>query len=448
LTLQNALIPKIVKRVAVETDEIRMESLMGSFDAATDMYGDSPDAAAFLAVQHRLLVERYSDGNTLADMWEAEGWTDLKPDEALMMKYWKGSFVTVTEIQRVLDHQRMECIDVFDPTERRFTIVDRNLAARATRFSRVFGWLTHYPNFSKLGQFCHEVPDLVYREFLDLIREAAAEEGYDPEEGGYKAYMMDDLAGLLEDLAVMPGEKMRAIFKHMDSYHCLATYDIAGRHEEVRHILQAKPDFEWDDREPEEGDPPEVDYYRWSRVGESREIEKDMAPHFRHEPGSEWVGGVGNIKLYEDKLVFEAFTKQVYGLGKKMLERHFGKLVKFVDEEISEMAGAIADTYEDDDYDGEPAPRDRAQDAIPPEVRIVVMTKFYEERYARFLDEEIPALDGMTPREASAKPEARRMLIDLMKEHIHGIDRVNREEGTDISLDSLLKELGLDELIA
>ena len=173
-----------------------------------------------------------------------------------------------------------------------------------------------------------------------------------------------------------------------------------------------------------------------------------MAPHFRHEPGGEWVGGVGNIKLYEDKLVFEAFTKRVYGLGKKMLERHFGKLVKFVDEEISDMAGAIADTYEDEDYGGEPAPRDRAQDAIPPEVRIAVMTKFYEERYARFLDEEIPALDGMTPREASAKPEARRMLIDLMKEHINGIDRVNREEGTDISLDSLLEELGLDELIA
>jgi hypothetical protein len=76
------------------------------------------------------------------------------------------------------------------------------------------------------------------------------------------------------------------------------------------------------------------------------------------------------------------------------------------------------------------------------------MTKFYEERYAIFLDEEIPALDGMTPREASAKPEARPVLINLMKEHIHSIDRVNREEGTDISLNSLLEELGLDELIA
>jgi hypothetical protein len=185
LRLYDALIPKIVKRVAAETDEIHMESLVRSFDAVTEMYGENPDAPAFLAVQHRLLVERDSDGSTLADRWEAAGWTDLKPDEALMIKYWRTSFVTVTEIQRVLDHQRMECIDVFDPTERRFILVDRNFAARATRFSRVFGWLTHYPGFGKLGQFCHEVPEVVYREFLDLIREAAAEEGYDPEEEGY-----------------------------------------------------------------------------------------------------------------------------------------------------------------------------------------------------------------------------------------------------------------------
>jgi hypothetical protein len=288
----------------------------------------------------------------------------------------------------------------------------------------------------------------VYREFLDLIREDAAEEGYTREEEAYKTYMAENLAGLLETLAMMPREKMLAMFRNMDSYHCVATYDIAGRREEVRRVLEAKPDFEWDDREPEEGDPPEVEYYSWKRGGKSQEIEKDMAPHFRHEPGGEWVGGVGNIKLYEDRLVFEAFTKQLYGLGKKMLKRHFGKLVRFVDEEISDIAGAIADMYEDEDYIPEPEPGDLTPDAIPPEVRIALMKKFYEEHYARFLDEDIPALGGMTPREASAKPEARPMLVDLMKEHIHSIERVNREEGTDISLRSVLKELGLDELLS
>jgi hypothetical protein len=447
LKLNDALTFKLAKRVISEVGELHFQSVSNSFPAAGVGYGAPQGEAAYLTVLHCLLVERDGDGKTLADRWEADGWVGLRPDEALMMKYQSGAFVTITEIQKVVDHQRTECIDIFDPEKTPFIVVDRTIARRATRFSRVLGWLTHYPHFSKLGQFCHEVPDLVYQEFLDLIREDASKEGYARDEEGYKAYMTEHLSGLLEFLDVMPREKMRAIFRSMDSYHCVGTYDIAGRREEIRRILEAKPDFEWDDHEPDEGDPPEVEYYDWRRVGQSQEIEKEMAPHFRTQPGSEWVGGVGNIKLYEDKLVFEAFTRQLYDLGKKMIRRHFGKRVKLVDEEISETAGKIADMYEDENYAREEEPRNFSSEAIPPEVRAELGRKFYEEYYARFMDDPVPALDGMTPREASGNPDARPMLVELMKEHIHGIERKNREEGIDISIDFALKELGLDELL-
>ena len=105
LRLNDALVPKIIKWVSYEVDEIHLRSVLESFLVATEAYGESPDAVAFLAAHQCLLAERDSDGNTLADRWEAGGWPGLRPDEALMMKYWKGSFVTVTEIQRVLDHQ-------------------------------------------------------------------------------------------------------------------------------------------------------------------------------------------------------------------------------------------------------------------------------------------------------------------------------------------------------
>ena len=447
LNLNDALALKIAKRVISEVGELHFKSVLNSFPAAGASYREDQGEAAYLTVLHCLLVERDSDGKTLADRWEADGWAGLRPDEALMMKYQSGALVTITEIQKVVDHQRTECIDIFDTKKTPFILVDRSIARRVTRFSRILGWLTHYPHFSKLGQFCHEVPQLVYQEFLDLIREHSAEEGYPRDEGGFKAYMMEHLSGLLEFLAVMPQEKMRAIFKRMDSYHCVGTYDITGRREEIRRILEAKPDFEWDDREPDEGDSPDVEYYDWQRLGESQEIEKEMAAPFRNQPGSELIGGVGNIKLYEDKLVFEAFTRQLYDFGKEMIKRHFGKQVKLVDEEISEIAGKIADMYEDEDYPQERKPRDLSSEAIPPEVRAELSKKFYEEHYARFLDDHIPALDGMTPREASGRPDARSMLVELMKEHIHGIDRMNREEGTDISIDFVLKELGLDELL-
>jgi hypothetical protein len=34
-----------------------------------------------------------------------------------------------------------------------------------------------------------------------------------------------------------------------------------------------------------------------------------------------------------------------------------------------------------------------------------------------------------------------------MKEHIHEIETMNKEDGTDINIDFVLNELGLDELL-
>jgi len=447
LNLNDTLILKMIKRVVGEVGEYHFESVMSSFPTVGLTSPQDQDDAAYLAVLHCLVVERDGEGKTRAERWEAEGWAGLRPDEALMMKYQSGAFVTVTEIQRVLDHQRTECVDLFDPERTPFIIVDRSLAGRATRFDRILGWMTHYPHFSRPGLVCHEVPQLVYQELLDRIWESAEEEGYARDEGGYKAYMSENLSGLIEFLFEMPREKMRAIFKSMDSFHCVGTYDITGSREEIRRILEDRPDFEWGDREPDEGDSPEVDHYDWMRLGESQEIEKEMPSAFRHEAGSDLVGGVGKIKLCEEKLIFEAFTKRLYGFGKEMIQRYFGKQVELVDEEISEIAGKIADMYEDEDYTREREPGDASSEAIPPEVRAELSKRLYEEHYTRFLDDPVPALDGMTPREASGRPDARTMLVELMKGHIHDIERMNKDDGTDISIDFVLRELGLDELL-
>ncbi len=170
LNLNDALALKIARRVMSEVGEFQFQSVLNCFPAGGASSREDWRGSAYLAVLHCLLVKRGGDGKTLANRWEADGWAGLRPDEALMMEYQSRAFVTVTEIQRVVDHQRTECIDIFDAERTPFIIVDRSLAGRAARFSRILGWLTHYPHFSKLGQFCHEVPQLVYQEFLDLIR--------------------------------------------------------------------------------------------------------------------------------------------------------------------------------------------------------------------------------------------------------------------------------------
>jgi hypothetical protein len=68
--------------------------------------------------------------------------------------------------------------------------------------------------------------------------------------------------------------------------------------------------------------------------------------------------------------------------------------------------------------------------------------------YESFIDNPIPALDEQTPRCASKNPVMRGRLLRLMQTHIRNGDQKRREEGVDIDLNPLLRELGLDELIS
>ena len=43
---------------------------------------------------------------------------------------------------------------------------------------------------------------------------------------------------------------------------------------------------------------------------------------------------------------------------------------------------------------------------------------FYQDKYTKFPDEEVPALNGLTPRQAAADPESRPLLLELMKEQL------------------------------
>ncbi len=75
------------------------------------------------------------------------------------------------------------------------------------------------------------------------------------------------------------------------------------------------------------------------------------------------------------------------------------------------------------------------------------MIQFYEKHYQKFLDDKIPAIDDMTPREAMNDPDMRPRLIELMKGHVRNIDSTAKKKGINLNIDWVLEELGLDELL-
>jgi hypothetical protein len=59
----------------------------------------------------------------------------------------------------------------------------------------------------------------------------------------------------------------------------------------------------------------------------------------------------------------------------------------------------------------------------PDAARLAVVQQYFRDRYADFLDEPIPALDGKTPREAAKLAAMRSRLDDLLRGHEHSVAR-------------------------
>ena len=446
LQLDGTIIPKLAERVISESGSDHFKEIMELFSDKNKTDELDLEFCFNTAIYHLLMVERDEEGRTLAQRWEEKDWEGLDRGEALMMKYRGKSFVTIIEIQKILDHQRMECIDLFDPEQKPFILLDRSTAPRAVRFTRLFGWLTHYPNFSRPGILQFILPPIIRRDFINEILTRCELDTGRTDEETLKSYMAANLADLIELIWNMPREKMRAIFKNMDTHQCVAEYTLKVPRKEIEEILESKPDFEWTDQEPEEGDPPGTDYYVWHRTGESRELEKEMPESFRHEPGSGQVGMIGNLKISDNSLILETLTKQTYEFARKMLTKYFRNKINFQRERIIDLARQIAekDINGPERSERQPSP---SQKEIPPEVEAELLKNFYRDKYIKFPDEEVPALNGLTPRQAAADPDSRPLLLELIKEHLNGIESMNRKKGFDINIDFALRELGLEELI-
>ena len=399
--------------------------------------------AAGAAAYYLLFHEKNASGRTLAEEWERENRSGLNNDERIILKARKSSSATVIEIQKILDHQTMECIDLFDQTRPPFPVIDRRtVAAQMPRFTRILTWLDDYPYFSRLGAGGVVISDILRREGMGIFERLVKRRGK-PDEKIIKQYFSENFGEAARVLTGLATEKTKAMVRSMDVHECIATYDIIREPDKIKEILDTYPEFQ----KEEECDELGAVEYTWLRVGRSKAIERFMPSVFRHKKDDEGVGTLGKIRLYSDKIEVVAFSKQKYEFAKKMAEKYFGPKIRLKRESVVDLAKQVAnrareDFDEDEDEDSEA----EMPESIPPEIRQKVMEEFFRQHYTKFLDDSVPALEGMSPRKAAKNPLMRPRLVELMKEHIHGIEAQSKNQGLQINIDWVLEELGLLEL--
>jgi hypothetical protein len=224
-----------------------------------------------------------------------------------------------------------------------------------------------------------------------------------------------------------------------------AVYKTNISRDEIAKVLSMKPEFEQEKSET----PGELEY-SWVRRGESKKLEKKMPALFQHSDESSGVGSLGRLRLCTDTLEVSAFGSEKFRFARKMIEKYLGACITFQVETENDLKEELRRRLQDNKGQRIEPPMNsmmERENEIPPEVQAGILSKFHEQHYRQFIDSPVPMLENKTPRQAAKNKMLRPKLIDLMKLHIHGIEKRNQEDPfLNLDIDWVLDELGLKEL--
>lgn len=414
-----------------------------------------------------LFVERQTDGRTLAEVWSATSAArDLNNDERVMLLHRQTTRPAVVEVQEVLDGKSLRCVDLLAPEHGEFVLFDRGAAAQLVRYSRMLTWVTHYPHFSRTNVFAMDLPHTVYGAWLGEIRQRAA--GIAASRPGYsiKDYLAEHLTEGVKLVQALADQYRRNLFAGLDIRHCVASYLVKGGVAAIEAVLSGKPDFVAESAPNDSQFATPKAFFRWMQLGESAEFEKILmakgGPRVDASVGD--VGTLANVRLYPERLLVETFSQSKHEFARQKTAQYLDGLVTFETESIvdlaqmmeerrtrdravSEIESAVyglgeapPESYDDSDaadIEGD------APSAVPEEVRRCEIEEAHRRHYEKFMDEPVPALDGKSPRAAAVDPAMRPQLVELMKGHLHGLERRCREDRLQLDINWVLDALDL-----
>ncbi len=133
-------------------------------------------------------------------------------------------------------------------------------------------------------------------------------------------------------------EWQTSILRDMDFCRAIARFKIAAPNLEITQVLARKPDLEATVPEGGDGFDKPLQQFMWLRRCESKALEKEMIAPFQHADSGESVGGLATLRVYSDRVVLEAFSRQKYDFARRLLEQWFGTQLKLEAESIEDVA--------------------------------------------------------------------------------------------------------------
>ena len=426
------------------------KNLVGDFESRTNLHideinGSEDGELIFQSNAYReFFLREYKPGKRLFDLWREAGWSHLVKNEPFLAGFRAKTRPALLEVRRVVDDLQVECVNLLDDSAGVFTICDRGLSKSALQCQNIIGWVAQYPFFHRTHGIAYNLP-ACNENALDLVRRHVREMG-GPHDGldQISDWLGGNFLRLMERITDEKKKDLKTMFRNTDVKECVAVYHLNG----------ALADLKLDGREDFSATPPDEEELKkrgdhsqfvWLRAGDSKKWESKLPEALRGGFGGAGIPIWGQIRIFPAHVEITAHIERNFRVMQEMAEVFFGTLLKFEKESVTDLAKQNWPGEDDEPRSSLTHGASYFPEGIDDAGEM--MKEVFRAHYRKFLDDHIPALDNLTPREAAKRPEMRQRLISLMKGHLQTMDDHSRKDGRTYDIGWVLDELGLAEMI-
>ena len=451
--VETALIQKMHARAAsVLTGEERKRWHAAFNNQTTDRLRELLAHSELMLQYH---VKRDADGHSFAGRWLLDPRADLTNDERVLLKAMDQSRPMLFEVQRLLDEQTFEGIDLL--TGKTLRLVDRSAASRVCRYTTFLGWWYPMPFYERLTGNVQELNEIGSKEPLEVLQEIVRHLGGPSDEEEIPDWLALNFFRVCE---AVDATAVAVWARKAEQGDLLITKTDYMLSERTRLERLFKESTGFSAKEPEFEDEEAGFDKVWlvledagsmpgTAVTRSGQTVKDS----KKQPSTV----LGRVLLGEKRLRIETVSEKERKTVRGLVEKLGGECLQFKAELAHDLAAQIAAGTRP--YDAALVPESLLKDigtiivstevtASGPEDAGASQEDMLRRQYKIFVDAAVPALGGLTPRAAAGTPENRALLVALMKSHIRNLDQMRRNERIDFDLNPLLEELGLHELVS
>ena len=389
-----------------------------------------------------------ADGLTCCQRWEKTGFPELKSDQRILLRAKMKTRIALVEIHRVLDGERVEAVDLLAPDAPPMQFQDRGLAGMAVRFASMLTWIYPLPHFWRLSGTAAVITEMAQFSPEEIVMEIVRHLGGPATADDARRWLAEHFLRFSDALTATSRLRRMKMFAGMDARYGKAVYELQAPFAECRARLDQLPDVAPDDL----SDAERGEGFAETRVWFTESVAvKPAVP-----PGGRAV--LGRVLLGQAHWRLEAFGGERFAQLRRQVEAHFGQRVRFTGERLDDLGArmAVKEPAVDESLIPprlleEPEKILLASSRLPPLPpglsRNEAERELMRAADRAFLDDDIPALDNKTPREAARDLALRPRLIRLLKQRVRTHDERNLQTGRTDDINWLLRELGADEII-